>query len=971
MYPETKGVCLANVYRLLIPGLLILMLAVSCSTRDAPIIPQPLPDLGRMTDPGCGSVALNPAQHMPWGMKLVYVNPSTCEFQEVSLRQAAAHMNIIQFLEVSPCQDCLSITSIQPGSPGTLLIELRITHPFPDPYYTAFDVRAIFMFNGSYVFPESGFTIADRIESGMCLANPDGYTTLYNPETAGHGLEGWLRGRYATYELPNCRLNPYIRLFTDDSSNTRNAFYAGTTLDFSCTFRKPQSPFTFAYAVDACWAKPVNQPVQDPMIDFGPNANCPESWKIEISETPIDAGLNDLGGEAVLTIDVYDWQGSDMTHRPTIECPEVFDGEIEAEWIADFNGFSRYEATVTNSKLAQVGLYPCLVSKEAGENDQSSSWLDLTAYEIYFLRVNHPFNPIDLTPDFLNFEAVDSVVDGNYAYISCGKAGLVIYDITDPSAPVLAGGVEFEEEIGNIDFRDGYVYACPRNYYIAVVDVDPPESASIVHTVETIKEPQDVTIAGEYACVVTSERSSDYLEIIDITNPEDAVRISATVMQEPELIVSENDSLYVIANGDLVIWDISDPYNPVSTDVIDLPGENIYQISVSNGILCIAMSKKGVFIVDVSTPGDAGILHLIELDYGIGVAAAGELLYYTDHSSAEGTLYIADISDPATPVELYTYPGYGGTIQVNSGRAFFSAMDYIIADIAIPEAVTSLGIIHCTTRLEQLYIRDGYCYATSNNNELSAFDIEPPESTHLVANVDIPQQSRAIDIEGNLMFVAMGPYDYCVLDITDPESPVMLGTVDADIYALDVDVVGNIMYTASIGLGIYDVSDPLSPVEIAVVETSMGISDIFWRDGLVYAASFGPYFWIFDASDPYSPSLVTEVLLPADGEYLSVEGGYAIVTHADGLNFLDIDPPDEAFIVSGIDDEDIRFRNLATQDGYAYAASDPVRIFDMRPPWVGEVVYAFDTGFGSPDIAVDGNLFYACYTDGLYIGRLW
>jgi uncharacterized delta-60 repeat protein len=198
-------------------------------------------------------------------------------------------------------------------------------------------------------------------------------------------LQGYLKGKLATATFPNSTLNGFLRFISDDPANTRNAFYAGGTVTRTYDIKMPPAPFVLGYAVDASWATPIIKPVTDPMTDFPPGANCAEPWKIEVSGGDIIEG-----GQAKLTIDVYDWQGKDTHYMPVVESPELFDGTVTADWKEDGPGYARYEATITNSKNALYGNYMCLVSVEAVENDPvNEPWLDLTAYQVYKQQVSY------------------------------------------------------------------------------------------------------------------------------------------------------------------------------------------------------------------------------------------------------------------------------------------------------------------------------------------------------------------------------------------------------------------------------------------------------------------------------------------------------------------------------------------------------------------------------------------------------
>ena len=371
--------------------LIVFFLLVGCSSGRGSAPPTaPTIDEGGLASPdGLAAAAADHNRYL-WSYHLIRVDPSTNEFEVIPVRQALAHWNVIQFLEQWPCANCFNITSISFNPDGTLDVNVSIKHPFSNPNLTGFDVRGIAMFNGSHLFPTSGLIMSDRTMGDGEIVNADGYTTLYNPTIVGHGFEGYMKGKLATATAPGATLNGYKRFVSEDPANIRNAFYAGD--EVVATYRvyvpDPPNPWVFGYAIDACWAPPIDKPVDDPMTDFSVEANCPEAWRISVSDVPIGDGLTPSGGQVSVVIDVFDWQGKDDAHPPLVECPELFEGQVEAIWTEDGSGYARYEALVENVHLASADTYLCLVRKEAAENDPSKLWLDLAAHQLHELRVS-------------------------------------------------------------------------------------------------------------------------------------------------------------------------------------------------------------------------------------------------------------------------------------------------------------------------------------------------------------------------------------------------------------------------------------------------------------------------------------------------------------------------------------------------------------------------------------------------------
>ena len=364
-------------FRSILISILVLSVA-GCSSAGSPVMPNPGPD------PAAQTTVSNSA-HRLWSYNLVYVDPSTMKFKVVPLREASIHLNVLSWLQDSPCGNCFKIVQILPSGTGTILVRVQIKHPYVSANLTGFDVRGIVMFNASHKFPTSGLTLSDRAMGDQVVVNPDGYTSLYNPSTVGKGMEGYIKGNLAPNQFPSGTLNAYKWFSSNEPENIRNAFYAGDSVMVTYELSIPPGPFAFGYAVDACWAQPINKPVKDPMTDFGPEANCPEAWKINVQGL---STMTDCQGKMQLQIDVFDYQGADNTYPPMIECPEVFKGAVPAVWTLDGAGFSRYEATIYNDNWVGPGTYTALISKQAKENDPvNKPWLNLTSYTLFTVQV--------------------------------------------------------------------------------------------------------------------------------------------------------------------------------------------------------------------------------------------------------------------------------------------------------------------------------------------------------------------------------------------------------------------------------------------------------------------------------------------------------------------------------------------------------------------------------------------------------
>ena len=263
--------------------------------------------------------------HYLWAYFVISYDSTTNKTELIPFRNTTTHWNVLQFLQKSPCSNCVKVKSAVPTSHGTTKFDLEITHPFSNANLTGFDVRGIAMFNGSRNFPVASLTTPDRTKGDGELVNADGYSTLYNSTTMGdgpNGLQGYLKGKFASATAPSALLNGYKRHISAGAANTRNALYAGDKVDATTSWQCRRQNL-FRICDRRKLGAPIHKPVTNPITDFPVTANCSEPWNIVVSDKPVGSGMNTSGGQAILTIDVDDWQGKDSHQAPVVECPEL------------------------------------------------------------------------------------------------------------------------------------------------------------------------------------------------------------------------------------------------------------------------------------------------------------------------------------------------------------------------------------------------------------------------------------------------------------------------------------------------------------------------------------------------------------------------------------------------------------------------------------------------------------------------
>lgn len=266
-----------------------------------------------------------------------------------------------------------------------------------------------------------------------------------------------------------------------------------------------------------------------------------------------------------------------------------------------------------------------------------------------------------------DYEAHDVAVAGNYAYIADGPGGLVIVDITDPSAPNLAGSYLISEVYINNPNADSvavegdYAYVAAHDLFI--VDITDPSSPSLAVVVEAldIAPVLDVEVSGGYAYLL-----DEYgFEIWDISDPSSPTRLSSYFSHSRSIAVEGNYAYLpgYDSSGDdcLEIVDISDPSSPTEVTVYNLGSSVIDDADIAVAGNYAYLAADGLVVLDISDPSSPILVGSYSgSEYG-SIAVSGNYAYVTDWDYG---LVVFDITDPSAPVIADSHGTAGSAVDV-------------------------------------------------------------------------------------------------------------------------------------------------------------------------------------------------------------------------------------------------------------------------------------------------------------------
>ena len=336
-------------FKLLFLIFIPLTVLVSCSGSNNPTIPQTSPD-GFHPPDQIAPVSGNYAQcsnRGVFGAWEIHIDKTNLTAEVIPARKAVSigHIfdaDLLQFLTVSPCANCMWVTSFR-FSDRYLLLDVKLRHPFADivkrPDLHAFDVRAIILADPQ--FPDSfgidmmkpdGVSESTVVGSSLLL-NPDGYTS--------HHSDIIHDSRYFIADSTiSGNIFPYIRFFDDFSTADfdpnapagHNVMPVGSsistkTMVINADFLNDE--INLYVIADMAYGQSATFVNRTSPQYYLPAFNRTEPWRIEYWTENNNLDYSVTGSKTDLVVQVFDWQQS-ATVDPNYPDPANLDGISES-----------------------------------------------------------------------------------------------------------------------------------------------------------------------------------------------------------------------------------------------------------------------------------------------------------------------------------------------------------------------------------------------------------------------------------------------------------------------------------------------------------------------------------------------------------------------------------------------------------------------------------------------------------------
>ena len=470
-------------------------------------------------------------------------------------------------------------------------------------------------------------------------------------------------------------------------------------------------------------------------------------------------------------------------------------------------------------------------------------------------------------------------VVGSYLYVGW-NGGITIYSLDDPVKPLPVARfddyVKSNQKLTGLASANRIVYVGDANNGLVVLDARNPLVPKPLGVLSGIYEFEAMAVYGAKLLTSGSNWIGDrVVHVVDISDPAGPVEVGRQSLDGWAVLRAVLTRGYAIGVGDyLQIYDLHDSAHIVQ--LFDVPISQATH-AIRCGKVLYLVGASGIQVWDFAKPAAPKLVRTVVMktfapDQASNTPFGPVILTHADRGLVLG------ISDPLNPVLAGKFMVPFG---VSAHAAGFDAKHTYVAEEAYGLAVLDTKKLARHGRydaelpadlaqrdMEDVFIDNGRAYLAAWGYGVLIVSLAEPAHPTELGRFAFPF-AAAIEAHGNAVYVGSvtNATSFTILDASKPENPVEVGSL-ATAQIRDLTTRGNYAYLATssglAGLSVVDVSNPSAPFEVGHYT---GCSDAYSidvsQDGTTtYLACVSGNLDIVDTSDKANPILLGRVTLP-------------------------------------------------------------------------------------------------------------
>jgi hypothetical protein len=534
-------------------------------------------------------------------------------------------------------------------------------------------------------------------------------------------------------------------------------------------------------------------------------------------------------------------------------------------------------------------------------------------------------------------DATDVVVDGTRLYATYGTNGIGIYDISRPNLPDPLGATDTPGQALAIAVADSFAYVTDDGIGLHVVDVRDASNPRLITAENTAGSAQDVVLSGGMAYVSDAVLGLRVISFVNDTIP--VLRDTVAIPGNPRGIDVKGTTVYIASVAAVEVVDVTNPDQAVSIGSVPMPG-GVQDVAVLGNRAYAADRSSGVHILDITDPEDPAVIGSLGTPGdALGVNAFGDVLFVSDPGAGisvkgleivdianpnpppviairdtpdpfgastgafmvKGALYICDgpagveivnVSTPASPVFVGNIFIQGAVHLAVKGNTAYVASDGGVRVLDVTQPLAPTVLPPALPAAMRVAVRDSLLFLARGLAGVSAYRLLAPDQTpQLIQDIDSATLLVAFDIAltATHAYVAWGTSGLEVIELArlGTATPIV-GEYVTPAAARGIALIDHyaVLAVSTVGVQVVDVQTPTAPVEVAAVETPGNASYVILDGRTAYVADEKGGIQVLDLRDPLHPKGVGSLSL----------GGTVLGATSDGAFMYGVDRDSGLFI---------------------------------------------------------------------------
>ncbi|MBK5112208.1 MAG: hypothetical protein KGD59_07450 [Candidatus Heimdallarchaeota archaeon] len=509
------------------------------------------------------------------------------------------------------------------------------------------------------------------------------------------------------------------------------------------------------------------------------------------------------------------------------------------------------------------------------------------------------------------------------AYVTLDSAGLLFYDISNPSKAKLLGHYTDADGLNQIEVKEKYAFITGGDYGLKVLNVGSPKNAKLVINFDEVDYISNFIIHGNYIYGLQWRG----LFVIDISDPKKPFlenTYELNYLFGPNDMRIKNNFLYLIGFEGIEILDISNPRNPEYVTTWEF-GIDIYSFDLYDSTAIITNSYD-VFFFDITVPQNYSLITKFR-----DVRCQSNSIQVVDHyvfSFSNNGFICFDVEDPNNVIKVneFIYQ-FGYLARALIQGEFIYLIDYYSGIVIIyigdlTSTPVNVGNVLTNGHAADTYVQGNVAYVANYGGGLDILDIDNPTNPKLITRykANLGFYSTAYLENSRLYLANYFTQTIDILDVTSPDAPVQLNSLYDNEFLfwlpyVEMVVKNEIAFVIEtfeyyhIYEGSLSIVNCTNPANISVINSLSNFDAILYdldvvENHLFLATSNG--LLIFEIENDYELTLVSEysdisslisgVFVEEDTVYLAAQDY--------GLIILDVTDTENPVLVGSIDTDE-------------------------------------------------------------------